>query len=393
LIRLATGWLTLFVMGTDLFVISPLLPAIATDFATSATLAGLSVTLFSIVYMVTAPALGHLADRFGRLNTLTTCLLAFGVANVLTALAGSFGWLLAARLIAGAAAAGVSPSVYALVGEAAPAGRRATWLGVAVSGLLLSLSIGTPIGTIAGAAFGWQAVFLALALASVVLAVLNWFLWSGSSFGARATSPAARTDTATAGPGALAQRLAPTIVWATALYGMYTYLGAGLQAYGYSVEHIASTLVAYGAGAIVGTLVGGRLADWRGVKFATGLSIAALCASFLLLEAVLVSGGPVALVLGIVSAAAQIFFPAQQAGLANDFPNQRAAALAWNNSALFLGISLGSLLGGQAMAHGDFAADVLASSGMALLAWLVNAAVVPGRARGALNAGARQSGA
>lgn len=379
MIRLATGWITLFVMGTDLFVISPLLPAIATDFAASPALAGLSVTLFSIVYMVTAPVLGQIADRYGRLKILTICLLVFGAANVATAFAGTFTWLLVARVIAGAAAAGVSPSVYALVGESAPAGRRATWLGVAVSGLLLSLSIGTPIGTIAGAAFGWQAVFLALALASIVLAVLNWVLWSGTSFGARA-AVLAPGPAAASGPAALARRLTPTIVWATSLYGMYTYLGAGLKAYGYSVEHIASTLVAYGAGAIVGTLLGGRLADWRGVKFATGLSIAALCATFLALEAVLAAGGPVALVLGIASAAAQIFFPAQQAGLANDFPHQRATALAWNNSALFLGISLGSLTGGQAMAYGGFAADVLVSSGVAVAAWLVNAAVVPGPA-------------
>ena len=376
MIRLATGWITLFVMGTDLFVISPLLPAIAADFATSAALAGLSVTLFSIVYMVTAPVLGHIADRLGRLNTLTACLLVFGVANVLTAFAGSFVWLLVARIIAGAAAAGVSPSVYALVGDAAPAGRRATWLGVAVSGLLLSLSIGTPIGTVAGEAFGWQAVFLALALASIGLAVLNRYLWAGKSLGA----PAAAAPGQAPGHAALARRLAPTIAWATALYAMYTYLGAGLTDYGYSAEHIASALAAYGAGALLGTLAGGRIADWRGVKFATGLGIAGLGAAFLALGAALGSGGPVELLLGIASAAAQIFFPAQQAGLANDFPDQRATVLAWNNSALFLGISLGSLLGGQAMAHGGFAADVLMSSGIALVAWLVNAAVAPGRA-------------
>ena len=378
-------------MGTDLFVISPLLPAIAADFATSAALAGLSVTLFSIVYMVAAPLLGHAADRVGRLNTLTACLVVFGAANALTALAGSFAWLLAARIVAGAAAAGVSPSVYALVGEAAPAGRRATWLGVAVSGLLLSLSIGTPIGTVAGAAFGWKAVFVGLALASVALAVLNRLLWAGKSFGGRAAGAAAARA-----PGypALARRLVPTIVWATALYSMYTYLGTGLRDGGYSADQIATALVAYGAGAIVGTLAGGRIADWRGVKFATGLGIAGLGAALLALAAALASGGPVVLLLGVTSAAAQIFFPSQQAGLANDFADQRATVLAWNNSALFLGISLGSLVGGQAMARGGFTADVLSSSGIALLAWLVNAALVPGRApRRALDPKAPASGA
>ena len=43
--RLAVGWITLFAIGTDLFVVSPLLPAIAGEFRLSAASAGLSATL------------------------------------------------------------------------------------------------------------------------------------------------------------------------------------------------------------------------------------------------------------------------------------------------------------------------------------------------------------
>src|SRR5271170_5050963 len=84
-IRLAAGWLTLFAVGTDLFVISPLLPPIAADFAVPPGVAGLSVTVFSVVYLVTAPLLGSVSDRVGRRRMLTICLVAFGVANLLTA--------------------------------------------------------------------------------------------------------------------------------------------------------------------------------------------------------------------------------------------------------------------------------------------------------------------
>ena len=149
MIRLAIGWLTMFVIGTDLFVVSPLLPLIAVDYQISPALAGLSVTVFSFTYMVSAPLLGHVADRIGRRRTLTCCLLAFAAANLATASAGSFVWLLAARLISGAAAAGVSPAIYALVGVAAPLDRRATWLALATSGLLVSLPLGAPIATLA----------------------------------------------------------------------------------------------------------------------------------------------------------------------------------------------------------------------------------------------------
>src|ERR1700730_11301138 len=117
---LVTGWLTMFVIGTDLFVVSPLLPMIAADYRVSPAVAGLSVTVFALTYMVSAPLFGHAADRIGRRPVLFCCLAAFAVANLLTAAAASLFWLLAARLLAGAAAAGVSPAGYAVAGGAGP---------------------------------------------------------------------------------------------------------------------------------------------------------------------------------------------------------------------------------------------------------------------------------
>jgi len=89
--------------------------------------------------------------------------------------------------------------------------------------------------------------------------------------------------------------------------------------------------------------------------------------------------------LGVSSAVAQLFFPAQQAGLANDFPDQRGTALAWNNSALFFGISLGSLVGGEAVALGNFDANLTISASIVLIGCIINGFVVPGPA--ALRAG------
>src|ERR1700726_857089 len=115
--QLAVAWLTMFVGGSDLFVVSPLLPLISADYALQPASAGLSVTVFAVTYMLSAPALGHLADRVGRGRVLVYCLCAFGAANLLTAIAGNFTWLLASRTVAGAVAAGVSPSIYALAGN------------------------------------------------------------------------------------------------------------------------------------------------------------------------------------------------------------------------------------------------------------------------------------
>jgi predicted MFS family arabinose efflux permease len=71
-------------------------------------------------------------------------------------------------LFAGAVAAGVSPSVYALVAGIAPFDRRASWLAVVVSGLLVSLALGAPIGGLVGASMGWPSVFRSAAVSLVL---------------------------------------------------------------------------------------------------------------------------------------------------------------------------------------------------------------------------------
>lgn len=372
--KLVVAWLTMFLVGTELFVLSPLLPILAADYQISPAAAGLSVTVFSLAYMVSAPLFGYLADRIGRRRVLICSLLAFGAANLLTASAANLPWLLAVRLFAGAAAAGISPSIYALVGNAAPPDRRATWLALVVSGLLVSLALGASIGALAGSFFGWAPVFVVLAGLSLVLVWLNCRVWPWEHH---------PTDAAGAAPpplaaAALARRLMPMVVWSTGLYGVYTYLGTDLSAIGFSTGQTVRAILSYGCGAIAGVLIGGRVADRVGVKFTAGVSLAGFCACLLLLRLALDRGVLVELALGLSSAVAQLFFPAQQAGLANDFPSQRATALAWNNSALFLGISVGSVVGGEAIEIGNFDANLTISAGIALIGCMINAIVVPG---------------
>ena len=374
--KLVVAWLTMFLVGTELFVLSPLLPILAADYQISPPAAGLSVTVFSLAYMVSAPLFGYLADRIGRRRVLICSLLAFGAANLLTVSAANLPWLLAVRLFAGAAAAGISPSIYALVGNAAPPDRCATWLALVVSGLLVSLALGASIGALAGSFFGWAPVFVVLAGLSLVLVWLNCRVWPWEHH---------PTDAAGAAPpplaaAALARRLMPMVVWSTGLYAVYTYLGTDLSAIGFSTGQTVRAILSYGCGGIAGALIGGCVADRVGVKFTAGVSLAGFCACLLLLRLAVDRGVLVELALGLSSAVAQLFFPAQQAGLTNDFPSQRATALAWNNSALFLGVSLGSLVGGEAIAIGNFDANLTISAGIALIGCMINAIVVPGPA-------------
>lgn len=368
---LMAAWLTMFVVGADLFVVSPLLPLIAVNLSVSPAIAGLSVSVFSIVYLMSAPLLGHVADRQGRRHILIISLFVFAGANILTAAAGNLLLLLGARSIAGAAAAGVSPSVYALVGGSAPPSRRGTHLAIVVSGLLASLTLAAPIAALAGAAIGWRSVFAGLGVGSLVLVSVNLRVWPGKRGTTSPAEPPSRSTLLV-----IAVRLAPTVVWSTAVYATYTYLGAGLGVLGYSTEKIAEAILFYGCGSMIGALAGGRIADRYGDRLTATIALAGLGICFLLLRLSLDSGILVAWGFGLSSAVAQVFFPAQQAGLVRDFAGRRAAVLAWNSSALFLGVSLGSVLGGPAISRGGLGADLTLSAVIAIVGALVNGLVV-----------------
>jgi DHA1 family purine base/nucleoside efflux pump-like MFS transporter len=370
--QLIAGWLTLFLLGTDLFVFSPLIPIVAADFRISPAVTGFGVTVFSSTYMVTAPLLGHLSDRIGRRRVLIGSLLAFGIADLLIACAPDFHLLLLTRVFAGAAAAGVSPAIYALVGNAAAPERRATCLSIVVSGLLLSLAIGASTGALVGGLCGWRPVFVALAISSLALAAIHCQIWPSCfkaevAFGMHPTFPIPRL--------LLVRRMLPTAVWSTSLYSVYTFLGTELISLGFSNAQTARAIFLYGCGAIVGVLAGGRLTDRCGAKFTTGASLVSLCVCFLLLRLAVETGAQIELTLALTSAVAQLFFPAQQAGLTRDFPSRCATVLACNNSALFLGISLGSLVGREAV--GNLHLNLTISAGTALVGYIVNRIAIP----------------
>lgn len=365
LLRLAVGWITLFLIGTDLFVVSPLIPLIARDFQVAVRSAGLTVTAFSLGYVVAAPIFGHLADRLGRRRVLTCCLAAFALANLLTAACGSLPAMVAARLLCGIAAAGVTPSIYVLVGSTAPAGRRGTWIAIVVTGLLSSLPLGAPIGAMASLRLGWPIVFITLAVGCLLLTPVHFGLWAGAQPGQAAPAPQAGTS----GTAALVRSLTPTVVWATALYGMYTYLAAGLGNAGYGDADIARMVFIYGAAAFVGALLGGRLADRLGPPTAIQISLLGLGVCFVMLRFAVQDSILVGAAFAATSLLAQIFFPAQQSLLMGSFPARTATALSWNNSALFLGMALGSLVGGQAMAFGGFPAILPVSAALAIAGW------------------------
>ncbi|MEU7061386.1 MFS transporter [Streptomyces sp. NPDC046197] len=373
----ALAWLTQFLVGTDLFVVAPLLPAIAASFGVSATSTGLLVTAFSIAYVVASPFAGWLSDRRDRATVLVGALVLFSLANTATALAPGFGLLLLTRVVAGVAAAATGPTVYALVSTRARPQARAQVLAVVGSGLLTALWVGAPAGSLLGRHLGWQAAFVILAGGTFLLAFPHAFVWRARPVPAaaapgRTPEPGGRTGTRVA-----MSAVAVTALWAFSVYCLYTFLAVALHADGRAGRE-TWLLVVYGVGAVVGGQVGGRFADRAGaVRVArSALALTAV------LEAVVALMYPVtwalACALGLFALAAYAFFPAQQRHLVDLFPEWATAMLSWNNSALFVGLSLAGAAGGQIMDALSYPALLYIGAAVAVLACLT----AGGRPRG-----------
>jgi predicted MFS family arabinose efflux permease len=108
------------------------------------------------------------------------------------------------------------------------------------------------------------------------------------------------------------------------------------------------------------------MTDRLGAQLTSTISLAGLGLCFLLMRLALDAEVLVDFSFAFLSAIEQLFFPAQQIRLANEFSAGRGAILAWNNSALFLGISLGSLIGGQAISHGGLDMNLTISAAIAI---------------------------
>ena len=121
--------------------VSPLLPDILDTFDQSAGSAGPLVAAASLPGIFLAPIIGFAADRWGRRPILTLCLIVFGLAGVLTAVAANFAMLVTTRFLLGVGSAGLINLGVVLIGDHFEGEERTTWIGRNAAVLTIGLAI------------------------------------------------------------------------------------------------------------------------------------------------------------------------------------------------------------------------------------------------------------
>lgn len=155
----------------NLYWSQPLLDDIASSLGTSASLAGLLVTLTQVGYALGILLVVPLGDVLDRRRLIPWVLIASAVALLLAAIAPTFTTLLVALALVGLTTV-AGQLLIPLAGDLADPGQRGRVVGTIASGVLTGILVSRTISGLVADAFGWRAIYVLAAVVAVVLAML-----------------------------------------------------------------------------------------------------------------------------------------------------------------------------------------------------------------------------
>jgi MFS family permease len=370
----ARAWTSVFILFltavlayTDRQVLSLLVDPVKHDLAINDTQISLLLgTAFAVIYGVAGVPLGILADRRSRRNLILAGVAIWSVGTLACAVAPSFAFLFAARVIVGLGEAVLSPAAISLISDSFEPRRRGTAVGVYFTGIAIgvggSIVIGGAVLDMVGRGLfaatpladwsPWRLVLLAIGVPSL--------LWSLVFLVIR--EPVRRNDEIdeadAAAPAAPAGRLwlgiTPMFLIVAVASMVDNAVGAwapsllirqfGLEPAEVGVQLGVLVTLGYGGGMLAGGMLADRFAVWRGRR--GKIELCALAALATLPAAMLINSAS----LNAVMAAIPVYFALSAVVTASGLsaildatPNrQRGRAMAIS---FFLNVAIGAGIG------------------------------------------------
>lgn len=257
-----------------------LLPAIGEGLGVSQVMAGQLVSIYALGSLLAAIPLTVLTSGWRRKKVLLLAVGIFVVFNTITTVSSSYSLTLAARFMSGVAAGLAWGILAGYARRLVPADLQGRALAIAMVGIPIALSLGTPSGAWLGGILGWRVSFGLMAALAVILFI--WTLLAVPDLPGQQVERRLPVWKVFMMPG-VRPVLAVIFLWMTAHNILYTFIGPFLQLSGLA-ERVGLILLIFGLAALVGIWITGTLVD-RHLRNLVLCSLAALAAVALVLAA------------------------------------------------------------------------------------------------------------
>jgi MFS family permease len=166
--------LVLALNGADASTVGAIAPQLETSLHINNTDIGLLSSVSLLIGAVFTVPVGLLVDRTKRMPLLALTVLLWSLASMFSAFAGGFGSLLLTRLALGAVAASAGPAIASLTGDYFAAEERGRIWSYILLGEAVGTAFGFIVSGLVASAIHWRAAFIVLALPGFVIARELW---------------------------------------------------------------------------------------------------------------------------------------------------------------------------------------------------------------------------
>lgn len=338
-------------VGLVELIVGGILPVIADDLNVSIGTAGQLITVYALVYAVAGPVLLSLTAKIERKKLYLITMSIFLLGNVMTFFSPTFSLVMIARVITSMSAALLIVLSLTITARIVEAPQRAKALGYIYMGISSSLVLGVPLGILITNAFGWRMVFIGIAILSIGSFILiSVFLQK---------IPTGEVQPLSAQLKALGNKKIVFAHFATMfmLAGHYTvyayftpFLETNLQLNQY---WISICYFLFGIAAVSGGAFGGGLASWIGSRKSILVVLGTFAISLFVLPYTTFSFPFFIVFMMIWGGLSWALAPPLQDYIIETDPVSSDIHQSFNNSALQVGIAIGSGIGGAVLSHTD----------------------------------------